>query len=308
MSPVPQSTHESAAPAQKRDRRKLFSWIWLTVGAVLLSYVGFEYASMHFEQRSLTSQWERQNRTAATVSYPAPAAPDELTRLSIPKIGLDAVIVEGTSHRQLTIAPGHVKGTSTPGEEGNAVISAHRDTFFRHIYELQKGDGIVLGAGIIGLSLALELKRSGLSVLILEKAEPGREASYAAAGMLAPWGGDLPPSLQPLAEASAKLYPDFVLEIEDASGMKADLRSEGTILILSPEHDKTLPLPSGATPLGADELGRIEPSLKSERRALLLDESSVDPRALLAAALKAALHHGIEVASGAHVLEIGRAH
>src|SRR5438270_13104687 len=147
MSSTSQTTNKLAVLARRFDRRRLFSWIWLALGAALLSYVGYEYASMHFEQQSLNAQWERQNAQTVNSAYPAPAAAGELTRLSIPKIGLDAVIVEGTSHRQLIIAPGHVKGTSTPGEEGNAVISAHRDTFFRHIYELQKGDGIVVRRG-----------------------------------------------------------------------------------------------------------------------------------------------------------------
>ena len=147
MSAALQPSNALPARAKKWDPRTLFSWIWLAIGVALLAYVGYEYASMHFEQQSLSAQWERQNAQATRSAYPAAPLEDELTRLSIPKIGLDAVIVEGTSHRQLTIAPGHVKGTSLPGDDGNAVISAHRDTFFRHIYELQKGDGIVVRRG-----------------------------------------------------------------------------------------------------------------------------------------------------------------
>jgi glycine oxidase len=45
-------------------------------------------------------------------------------------------------------------------------------------------DAIVVGAGIIGLSLAIELNKRGLKILIVEKGEPGREASWAAGGML----------------------------------------------------------------------------------------------------------------------------
>jgi len=45
-------------------------------------------------------------------------------------------------------------------------------------------DVIVVGAGIIGLSLAIELNKQGLRVLVVEKGEPGREASWAAGGML----------------------------------------------------------------------------------------------------------------------------
>jgi glycine/D-amino acid oxidase-like deaminating enzyme len=45
-------------------------------------------------------------------------------------------------------------------------------------------DVIVVGAGIIGLSLARELRKTGRTVLVVERREPGREASYAAGGML----------------------------------------------------------------------------------------------------------------------------
>ena len=67
-----------------------------------------------------------------------------LTRLYIPSIKLDAVVVEGTTRRALLMGPGHLKQTPEPGENGNSVISAHRDTFFRHIYELHKGDVITV--------------------------------------------------------------------------------------------------------------------------------------------------------------------
>ncbi len=67
---------------------------------------------------------------------------DGLTRVSIPKIHLDAIVVEGTGHRQLLLGPGHMPDTPMPGDIGNSVITGHRDTFFRHIYELQKGDTI----------------------------------------------------------------------------------------------------------------------------------------------------------------------
>jgi glycine/D-amino acid oxidase-like deaminating enzyme len=64
-------------------------------------------------------------------------------------------------------------------------------------------DAIVVGAGIIGLSLAIELNRQGLRVLVVEKGEPGREASWAAGGMLADFLVETPPGLRELATASA---------------------------------------------------------------------------------------------------------
>ena len=46
--------------------------------------------------------------------------------------------------RALRAGPGHLRDSATPGEPGNSVIVAHRDTFFRHVYELQKGDDILV--------------------------------------------------------------------------------------------------------------------------------------------------------------------
>ena len=73
-------------------------------------------------------------------------------------------------------------------------------------------DAIIIGGGIIGLSIAIALRKQGLRVLIVERGEPGREASYAAAGMLAGSGLEIPVPLRPLAEESARLYPEFVVK------------------------------------------------------------------------------------------------
>jgi sortase A len=114
----------------------------IVIGIALLGYVGSQYWSMYRSQKNLEAEWERQ---AATVNTPAQAAlsPDQmLTRVIIPKINMDAIVVEGASRKDLSEGPGHMKETAMPGETGNAVITAHRDTFFRHIYELVKGDQI----------------------------------------------------------------------------------------------------------------------------------------------------------------------
>jgi sortase A len=67
--------------------------------------------------------------------------------LSIPKVRLKAAILEGTDSKSLLLAPGHLAGSVMPGDRGNAVIAAHRDTFFRHIHELQNGDDILVTRG-----------------------------------------------------------------------------------------------------------------------------------------------------------------
>jgi sortase A len=126
-----------------RDWKKFVSPVFLVLGLALLGYVGSEYYGMHREQQRLRSEWEQQQgqRTSAAVKTEQPVD-DGLIRLDIPKIELSAIVVDGTTRKQLKNGPGRILGTPLPGEKGNSVISAHRDTFFRHIYELKSGDEI----------------------------------------------------------------------------------------------------------------------------------------------------------------------
>src|SRR5437016_4521066 len=106
--------------------RQVASAALLCIGLVLMFYVAATYRLMN--------EWEQQNSAGVTTT-----SDSALTRLLIPKINLDVVIVEGTSNRALTLGPGHLKNTAMPGDPGNSVIAAHRDTYFRHVYELKPG-------------------------------------------------------------------------------------------------------------------------------------------------------------------------
>jgi len=174
---------------------------------------------------------------------------------------------------------------------------------------MKSSDAIIIGAGIIGLSLAIELRKKGLHVLVLERGEPGREASYAAAGMLAASGDEFPKLLKPLAQESARMYPEFVHELEDESGLKVDLRHQGTILVLSNGE-----FPETSELLSPERLKFFEPEVRLPSihpsgggtsgqgiSAAYLAESSVDPRALVAAAYKAARHRDVDLSSAAPV-------
>ena len=124
---------------QGTEFRKGISRLLLNVGAFLLVFVAGNYLWMHEHQHHLMQQWQAQ-ATGTTHSDSHTA----LTRLRIPKIALDVVIMEGTSSRSLTLGPGHLKNTADPGATGNAVIAAHRDTYFRHLHELAEGDEILV--------------------------------------------------------------------------------------------------------------------------------------------------------------------
>ena len=160
-------------------------------------------------------------------------------------------------------------------------------------------DVIIIGAGIIGLSLAISLRKHGLRVLVVERGEAGREASHAAAGMLAASGTEIPAKLKSIAEESARLYSEFVHELEDESGSKVDLREQGTILI-SPDGS----FPASAQVVSRDKLPTLEPALTRGLElpsVAYLSERSVDPRALTAAAIRSAKHRGVDLSSGNEV-------
>jgi sortase A len=71
---------------------------------------------------------------------------EALGRLRLARLGIDAVVFEGTSDETLRKGPGHLRGTAWPGEgaSGNCVISAHRDTFFRRLEGARAGDLVKL--------------------------------------------------------------------------------------------------------------------------------------------------------------------
>lgn len=124
-----------------KSARDFTSTILVIVGATLLLFTIGAYGWMSLEQHHLAAQWRAQRLSSSAVTT-STAADSGITLLSIPKIGLQAAILEGTSHESLLLAPGHVNQTALPGEPGNAVIAAHRDTFFHRVDELVPGDDI----------------------------------------------------------------------------------------------------------------------------------------------------------------------
>lgn len=100
-------------------------------------------------------------------------------------------------------------------------------------------DVAVLGGGIIGLSCARALAKLGRSVVVLERGRIGREASWAAAGVLAPIHlADYPEPLVELVSCADRLYPDFVREVEAESGVSVEYTRCGLLLLVMTEKDR----------------------------------------------------------------------
>ena len=163
---------------------------------------------------------------------------------------------------------------------------------------MKTADVVIAGAGIIGLSTAIELAAGGLRVVVLERGRAMAEASWAAAGMLAARDPENPSHLRPLAELSIALYPDYLDTMERLSGLHIPLRTHETLQGSAPGH-------AFANPLSAADLAQRLPGLHPGSRSFcLLREDSLDPRDLCAALPKAAVAAGVQLAEHAPVTAV----
>ena len=177
-------------------------------------------------------------------------------------------------------------------------------------------DVLVIGGGIIGGSIAFRLAQQNLSVALLDQQDFGREASWAAAGMLSPApdsAADIP--LVPFSRASLSLYPTFLEEVEEVSELSVHHRPHGAMqLLFSADAERRLStlialhhaLGLPTEPLPLDEARKLEPALGREVRAaaLLPNEASVDNRALTLAVLAAAAASDVTLIPNLGVTEL----
>ena len=177
-------------------------------------------------------------------------------------------------------------------------------------------DVAIIGGGVIGSSIAFELAAEKLNVVLLDREEPGRGASWAAAGMLSP-GPDSPDALPlvPLAKESLGLYRKFVSAIEEASGLHTHFSSDGALQLFpcpqgEAERDKMVAelraLDIAIEPVSFGHARGMENAIGPAARAAawLPEEATVEPRLLMDALLAALRHHEVEIRSGCHVTSL----
>ena len=153
-------------------------------------------------------------------------------------------------------------------------------------------DLVVIGAGIIGLACAWRAAQAGMSVLVLERQEPGAGASGVAAGMLAPvteadFGEE---SLLGLNLAGRELWGGFAAELEDITGMSVGYADDGALVVAADRddaqelrrlHDFQRALGLQASWLAPRACRELEPSLAPGVGGAILapQDGHVDPRA-----------------------------
>ncbi len=173
----------------------------------------------------------------------------------------------------------------------------------------------ILGAGVIGLSLAFELARRGASVAVYDPQEPAGGASWAAAGMLAPYSERLRGELRTLCEESLRLYPHFVDAVGAASSIDPRLQMDGIIRgAHSDDEASALRRLAGelraegktTRVLSREEALLVEPALgRSLRAALLVEgEGHVDNRRLCRALVAACESSGVTIRANAQELAV----
>jgi glycine oxidase len=179
-------------------------------------------------------------------------------------------------------------------------------------------DVAIIGGGIIGSSIAFELAAEKLDVVLLDREEPGRGASWAAAGMLsaAPDSPEARP-LVPLAKESLELYPQFISRIEDATEPFMHFGSEGTLQIFpgpNAEFDRDKMVADLKTlgieiePVTLETAREMENAISPKVHAVawLPRESTVDPRSLMEAILAALRYRDVEIRAGCAATSITR--
>lgn len=131
-------------------RRRVGALLCVLGGALLL-HTGSTYARGALARSDARAAWERAEAQRAVrqsrlidfgedATIAARGAP--VARLVIPSIGLDEIVVEGVGDAELNAGPGHLPGSASPGDVGNAVISAHRDRHFSQLGSVTIGDTV----------------------------------------------------------------------------------------------------------------------------------------------------------------------
>jgi glycine/D-amino acid oxidase-like deaminating enzyme len=174
---------------------------------------------------------------------------------------------------------------------------------------------VIVGAGIVGMAIALRLRLKGWNVTVLDQAQPGGGASSAALGNITPYSDhDITSATKHLAEISLARYPEWLAEVQSLSGETIDYDAWGTLEIALEDEEaahltSTYAAMEEASPvewLSSSDAVLLEPSLNPAVLGAIFykTESTLDTTQLIAACAKAARKAGCAIASNTRVTRI----
>jgi sortase A len=129
---------------------RTFERLLFAIAAVALSWYAGVRIEAAREQAALAAELEQSRTTIQAPSRPAarkaapPADRALIGRLDVLRLNLSVLAREGVDTRTLRGSAGHIPGSALPGEVGNAAFAAHRDTFFRPLRGIRRGDEIAI--------------------------------------------------------------------------------------------------------------------------------------------------------------------
>jgi sortase A len=124
---------------------------WMAVvlwaaGFMLLGYCGMSCLDSRLQQIEGGLKLDRllRHEVHAPTAPPVytPSHGDLIGRIAVPRLGLTAIVFEGTDDEVLHRGVGHLTGSALPDQPGNVVLAGHRDSFFRDLRNIRKGDVI----------------------------------------------------------------------------------------------------------------------------------------------------------------------
>ena len=176
---------------------------------------------------------------------------------------------------------------------------------------------VIVGGGVVGLSIARELALRGVrDVLLLERGEPGQEASWAAGGILAPQvEADRADDFFKLARKSRNMYPAFAEALRVETGIDVELDQTGTLYVgFSDEDEQEMKRRfvwqqnEGLRVewLNGDEARQLEPNLSTDVRCALRfpDDWQVNNRRLVEALVAASEKLGVRLMTNCEVTSL----
>src|SRR5438477_2947264 len=139
--------------AKRRHQPRLLRWVaylLMIVGGVSLGWCVGIITDARLTQWLARQQLASEAPVTTPSGKPTPRSPvvvpagTPLGELSIPRLGISVVVLEGSDDHTLQRGLGHIETTPLPGESGNVAIAGHRDSFFRPLRKVQVGDDILL--------------------------------------------------------------------------------------------------------------------------------------------------------------------